>query len=207
MKTIYLVFLPMSFLLVACTLDKEGNSKNGNLEFRQEVPEITIEKSMLQYDPKISLWLLNGKPFSGFAISHYEDGSLMEKIGILDGKRENKVIKWYPDGHFKNITNYHEGKLHGEKKVWTSDSSHVLIAHYNFYLGRAHGKQRKWYSTGEPYKILTLNMGKEEGIQQAFRENGALYANYEARGGRIFGLKKAALCYGLEEESFQARND
>lgn len=46
-------------------------------------------------------------------------------------------------------------------------------------------------------------MGREEGLQQAFRRNGYLYANYEARNGRIFGLKKAALCYGLEDENIQ----
>lgn len=46
-------------------------------------------------------------------------------------------------------------------------------------------------------------MGKEDGIQQAFRENSALYANYEAKEGRIFGLKKTALCFGLEDENIQ----
>ena len=49
-------------------------------------------------------------------------------------------------------------------------------------------------------------MGKEEGIQQAFRKNGDLFANYEAREGRIFGLKKAALCFGLEDEKIQNEN-
>lgn len=49
-------------------------------------------------------------------------------------------------------------------------------------------------------------MGMEEGIQQTFRKNGALYANYEAKEGRIFGLKKAALCYGLEDQSIQYEN-
>ena len=49
-------------------------------------------------------------------------------------------------------------------------------------------------------------MGKEEGIQQAFRKNGDLFANYEAKEGRIFGLKKAALCFGLEDENIQNEN-
>ena len=46
-------------------------------------------------------------------------------------------------------------------------------------------------------------MGKEEGIQQAFRKNGDLYANYEAKNGRIFGLKKASLCFGLENQKIK----
>lgn len=50
-------------------------------------------------------------------------------------------------------------------------------------------------------------MGKEEGLQQAFRENGVLFANYEAKDGRVFGLKKAKLCFGLEDESIQLRGE
>ena len=80
------------------------------------------------------------------------------------------------------------------------DSTHILISHLNFRLGKAHGVQKKWYTTGEIFKVLHFNMGIEEGIQQAFRKNGDLFANYEAREGRIFGLKRAALCFGLEDE-------
>jgi len=98
--------------------------------------------------------------------------------------------------------------LHGDKKVWSQDSAHILLTHYTFQNGSAHGEQKKWYPTGELFKVLHLNMGKEEGIQQAFRKNGALFANYEAREGRIFGLKKAALCYGLEDEQVKlSKND
>ena len=48
-------------------------------------------------------------------------------------------------------------------------------------------------------------MGQEEGLQQAFRKNGDLYANYEAKEGRIFGLKKAALCFGLQNEEIKTK--
>ena len=100
-------------------------------------------------------------------------------------------------------TNYHEGKINGEKKSWSPDSIHVLISHLNYVNGKPHGEQKKYYPTGELFKILNLNMGKEEGMQQAFRKNGALYANYEAREGRIFGLKKSQLCYQLDDEEVQ----
>ena len=53
------------------------------------------------------------------------------------------------------------------------------------------------------FQKINLNMGREEGVQQAFRKNGALFANYEAKDGRIFGLKRATLCFSLEEEDIQ----
>ncbi|MEO9871198.1 toxin-antitoxin system YwqK family antitoxin [Ekhidna sp.] len=207
MKIIFWMSLLASFLLIGCSAEKAQSPESDSAEIFLEVPNITTVKSTLHYDHQISLWLLNGQPYSGFAVSYYPDSTLMERIGILDGKKQNEAIKWYPDGHFKNVSNYHQGKQHGEKKIWANDSTHVLIAHYNFRKGKAHGEQKKWYPTGELFNVLNLNMGKEEGLQKAFRKNGALYANYEAREGRIFGLKKAALCYGLEDETVRTKKE
>lgn len=201
MNTVFQIHLLANLMLIACSVDKGKPTESDGADYLLEVPEITTLKSALEYDRKISLWILDDQPFSGFAVSYYPDSSLMEKIGILDGKKQNTAIKWYPDGHLQSVSNYHKGKLHGEKKLWARDSIHVLLADYNFFRGRAHGEQKKWYPTGELYKILNLDMGKEEGLQKAYRKNGALYANYEAKSGRIFGLKKASLCYGLEDGS------
>ncbi len=203
MKVIFWMLLLISLLIAGCSEQKEKNPESEIVELPPELPETIVAKSDLQYTHEKALWTLNNLPFSGFAVSYYPDGSLKEKFGILNGKKENVAIQWYPDGHFKNVSNYQNGKLHGEKKIWSVDSAHVLIAQFNYHTGRAHGEQMKWYSTGELFKKLTLNRGKEEGLQQAFRKNGALYANYEARDGRIFGLKKAALCYGLEDENIK----
>ena len=201
MKLKFLSFLLLSFLLMSCSKQKEKPTQSNTVNNAFSVPETIVLKSIIQYDHEISLWTLNDVPFSGFVVSYYKDSTMKEKFGILNGKKQNNHIQWFSDGHLKNVANYHLGKLHGEKKIWSSDSAHTLIAQLNYHTGKAHGAQKKWYATGELYKRLNLNKGKEEGIQQAFRPNGDLYANYEAREGRIFGLKKAALCYGLEDES------
>lgn len=168
-----------------------------------DIPEISLEKSSLNYNAKNSLWTSEGKRFSGYAVSYYQDSTLRQKIGILDGKKQNESFDWYSDGHVKQLAKYYKGKLEGEKKMWSPDSTHILVSHLNYHLGKLHGTQKKWYPTGEIFKILNLANGKEEGIQQAYRKNGNLFANYEAREGRIFGLKRAALCFGLEDEKIQ----
>lgn len=165
-----------------------------------EIPKKEIKKSALYYNPQISIWNYNETPYSGYVVSYYPNGKLKEKFGLMCGKKQNEANNWYPDGHLKYSSTYHNGKLHGEKIIWSSEVPHILIAHFNYYLGKANGEQKKWYPTVEIYKKLNLNMGKEEGIQQAFRKNGKLYVNYEAVKGRIFGLKKAALCYKLEDQ-------
>lgn len=205
MKPIILIVFSISVLLVSCSEKRETKTLNTatSVETLLEIPNTTVDKSMLHYNNKISVWTINDQPFSGYAVSFHPDSSLKEKMGIFNGKKENQSIIWYPDGHFRIIANYHNGKLHGEKKVWSPDTNRVLISQLNYKSGKPHGEQKIWYSTGELHKILDLNMGQEEGIQQAFRENGDLYANYEAKNGRVFGLNKGMLCYGLTDEKTQ----
>lgn len=205
MKWIVSIILLLGMSASSCleNTEKEKLTITDSMETSMEIPNKTIDKSSVDYKNKISLWTLNDQPYSGYIVSYHPDGILKEKTGVLNGRRQNLSSQWYPDGHLKQVVNYHRGKLHGEKKRWTSDADHILVAELNFVNGRAHGEQTQWYVTGELYKKLNLNMGKEEGLQQAFRENGEVYANYEARNGRIFGLKKAALCYGLENENLK----
>lgn len=205
MRCINIILLLSVFLLFSCSekRDKQTAAQPKFTEVSFVIPDTVVEKSLLNYDKQTSLWSLNDKIYSGYIVSFYEGNIPKEKMSVLDGKKQNESILRYADGHLKEVANYHQGKLHGEKKRWTVDSPHILVAHLHYHLGKAHGEQKQWYPTGEIYKKLNLNMGKEEGIQQAFRKNGELYANYEAKNGRIFGLKKAALCYGLEDENIK----
>lgn len=167
------------------------------------IPDRIVNRSDLFYDTKNSIWTLNNELYSGYVVSYYQKNTLKEKFGILNGKKQNQAIQWYSDGNFREQKNYHLGKLHGDKKSWLSDSTHILISHLKYVDGKPHGEQKKYYPTGELFKKLNLNMGQEEGLQQAFRKNGALFANYEAREGRIFGLKKSKLCFQLDDEEVQ----
>jgi len=199
----YFILIPITLILLASSCQQE-HSENPQLTLPEitsaAIPNKTTDKSMLHFDMKTSIWTIDDQRYSGYAVSYHNNGTLKEKTGILNGKTENQENVWYADGHLKQISNYHNGILHGEKKFWLSDTTHVLASHLNYQSGKPHGAQKTWYPTGELHKKLNLNMGREEGLQQAYRKNGVLYANYEAKNGRIFGLKKAQLCYGLEDE-------
>ena len=200
-----LQLLLLSLLITSC--GKKNGVKSLQLDdtiyVSIEIPKLSVDKAQISYDNITSKFSMNNQPFSGYIVSFYQDSMLKEKIGIYNGKKQNKATYWFPNGKLKEVSNYSRGKLHGEKKLWSNKPSHMLIASLNYYSGKATGEQKQWYKTGELYKKLNLNMGKEEGIQQAFRKNGDLYANYEAKNGRIFGEKKTALCYGLEDESIK----
>lgn len=200
-KIIYSSF----FILLSCT-NVEDNENQVIIEETIEPLEIignTINMELLTYKRETSTWALNDIPYNGYAISKFDNDSLKQKFGILNGRKQNSDSVWFSSGTINSITHYHKGKLHGEKSIWSENPNYTLIAKLNYKLGKAHGIQEKWYTTGEVFQILNLEMGKEEGIQQAYRKNGVLFANYEAKNGRIFGLKKAALCFGLEDQKIK----
>lgn len=167
------------------------------------IPDNVVLKDFLRYDNSNSIWYYQNQPFSGQLVSFYPNGLKKELTNIWQGRRHQISQHWFSDGYLRVSATFKKGKLHGEKKLWSQEKDHSLIAQLNYKEGKAHGQQLMWYPSGELYKRLHLNNGKEEGIQQAFRKNGALYANYEAKNGRIYGLKKASLCYGLEEEELK----
>lgn len=167
------------------------------------IPDQRINKSDLVFQRQGGIWTLTGQSYSGYVQDYYANGKLKELFAVVDGLKQGKATTWFPDGHQKVVEHYHRGKIHGEKKIWSPNENHQLVAHFNYYLGKTHGVQKKWYPTGEVFKIMNINMGREEGLQQAFRKNGDLFANYEAKNGRIFGLKRSNLCYEVDNEIVQ----
>lgn len=203
-----IVLYILVLFIVSCSQKKtsETSLAKKSAEILIDIPDKTVNKSVLDYDRKKSLWTLNGQLYSGYVVSFYPDNTtLKEKFGIFNGKKQNEAIQYYADGHYKHVSSYNNGKLHGHKKTWSPDSLHILLSHLNYVSGKAHGEQKKWYPTGELFKKLNFNMGKQEGIQQAYRKNGALFANYEAKEGRVFGLKKATLCFGIQDDKVKYR--
>ena len=192
------------FVFTSCSTEHDSDENGETVkQITIRVPNKHIPKNQLTYNNQTSEWSLGENLFSGYAIELNEHNDTIQKMGIGNGKLENQTTTWFPNGQLFSVANYHVGKLHGEQKRWSMDSSYVQVAHYNYVNGKMHGEQKKWYPTGEIFQILHLNMGQEEGLQQAFRKNGVLFANYEAKEGRVFGLKKAALCFGLENQKIQ----
>jgi protein SCO1/2 len=56
------------------------------------------------------------------------------------------------------------------------------------------GDVLSWYESGRPYQRRHFAGGHEDGLQQAWTADGALYANYEVRHGRRFGLLNSTPC-------------
>ena len=169
---------------------------------QKHIPDIVYHRNQVFYNSKESVWIntSDSSVVSGFVIERYADGAIWKRFGLVDGRKQGPKHTYFPTGEQQFLENYTDNHLNGEVKRWSLENGHQLIAHLSYKDGRLHGLQRKWYSTGELHKLMQINMGQESGLQQAFRKNGALYANYEAKNGRIFGLKRSNLCYQLKNE-------
>jgi len=60
-------------------------------------------------------------------------------------------------------------------------------------------ERRTFYPNGQPYEVRHFLNGREEGLQQAWTEDGTLYINYEMRNGRRYGFINARPCLPVPE--------
>ena len=56
--------------------------------------------------------------FTGWAVEHYPNGSLLRATQYLDGLQHGLMLLWYPDGSPQMSANYLRGVLHGRFLGW-----------------------------------------------------------------------------------------
>lgn len=208
MKSFFLLFLLL--ILVQCIESPSEDKARAvvNITNEMEAPKVvdslTVLNKNLILDQLKGVWFYNQNPFNGYAVKYYSDGTLKEKIGFINGKREGVAKRWSENGVLRWQVNYKKNKLVGTYKTWWENGA--LAEKSTYKNGILEGEQQYWYDSGQLAKLRQLEQGKENGMQQAWLKNGTLYVNYEAKNGRVFGLKRANLCYQLEDEVV-VRND
>ncbi|MCI2227833.1 hypothetical protein MC378_01555 [Polaribacter sp. MSW13] len=199
MQLIKVFYILVLFSFSSC---KQAATKaNLNVINEEKIKTILVDKNQLKLIPEKGQWFYKKQPFNGFAVVYFSDGSIAEKTGFFNGKKQGVSNKWFQDGTLQKTSYYQQNKLNGIVKVWWK--SGAIASEYNYTDGVKHGVQQRWYSSGQLAKKRNLNKGKEEGMQQAWLENGKIYVNYEAKNGRIFGMNRANLCYKLNKEEVQ----
>jgi len=163
-----------------------------------------IHTDSLQLIPEKGLVYFKNKLFTGTSVSYYENRNKAICIDYVKGKKHGFQRQWFPDETLSFESEYQNGKQKGLTKSWWKNGKQRSES--TFKNGIAHGAQLQWYKSGAKFKHRNLVFGKEEGMQKSWRENGKLYNNYEAKNGRIFGLKRATLCYELDDEQFQLKD-
>ena len=94
MKPIFLIVPLFTLLFLRCAEERETKHVPPpiSVDTILEIPNTIIDISKLHYNNKTSIWTLNDQRYSGYAVSFYQDSILKEKIGILEGKKQNQAI-------------------------------------------------------------------------------------------------------------------
>ncbi|GGG59119.1 toxin-antitoxin system YwqK family antitoxin [Bizionia arctica] len=199
MKAFKLSLLFYSVFLMGCnSTTHKKNTATSNFNKVQIDTTRIINKDSLILNGNTGVWTYNQTPFTGFAVQFYANNSLKEKTGFFNGKKEGVYHVWFDNGELKLESNYNQNSLEGSYKSWWING--VLASETNYVEGKKQGEERHWFSTGKISKIRNLLNNQEDGLQQAWLENGKLYVNYEAKDGRIFGMRRANSCYQLKDE-------
>ena len=165
----------------ACSYNGEESSFDGTINYEIDtsgIPKDTIDFNAPGLTYKNGRYYLSGEKYSG--IVH------KKQIGF-------------------NIVTYssvYKGMLHGTYSSYYSNGKVFERRMYrnNLSLGKQLGY---WEETGNLKFEYNYYNDKKEGLQQAWRQNGSLYRNFEVHNGIRYGLQKTTTCYELEAEEIK----
>ena len=102
-KQIIPIVILLNILITSCVQnnDKKTLQLANSTNIFAEIPNLSIDKTNIKYNNKTSMFLLDNQPFSGYIVSFYQDSTLKEKIGIFNGKKQNRATFWYSSGALK----------------------------------------------------------------------------------------------------------
>lgn len=194
------LFLSLNLIFVVGCNTAPNNKKQKPITIDTK---IIIHKDSLVLNGNEGNWYYKNKKYNGYAVKYYPNNTLKEKVGFYNGKKQGVYNYWFSNGTIKLESNYNQNVLIGSYTAFWSNGKKALET---FYVnGKKEGVERQWYPEGNLSKVRNLVKDREEGLQKAWLKNGAIYVNYEAKNGRVFGMKRANLCYQLKNEKIEER--
>lgn len=142
--------------------------------------------------------IYQGEPLTGQAVTFYPNGQMASADEFVDGRRQGYARSWFPNGVMAYEVFYSAEQKQGLERSWWANGQ--LRYQLTFVDGLQEGEGWHWYRSGAKFKKSNHLAGQPVGIQQAWRENGELFSNFEYRNGRIYGLRKANTCVGIEDQ-------
>lgn len=125
----------------------------------------------------------DNRPFHGFLVEHYPDGSLLSRSAIVDGRLEGPSEGWYTNGQLQVRETYRQGLVHGVRIKWYPDGTTQSMAH--LVESQYHGMYQRWHENGRPAEEVLFDNGRPHGIARAWYPTGNLKAEVRVEHGRI----------------------
>ena len=110
-------------------------------------------------------------PFSGEAVTYYDNGQLKSRVGFLNGKEHGKAILWYKNGQKESEMAFHNGKPHGKIVSWYGTGQKHTEGEYKY--GEPIGINTYWYENGQKMQEIPSQSSGSYKIKR-WDENGDL---------------------------------
>lgn len=195
-----LFFIVIVFTISGCKDASDSTCSNTVTKEEQliVIGNVELLKEALVLNGNKGRWYYKDKPYTGYSLKYYPNGVLEEKLGFFNGRREGVAKRWTKNKKLQLESYYKNNKLDGVYKTWWENGE---LSGQSFYEnGVKQGEEKQWFPDGQMFKLRNFADGKEHGFQKAWLANGKLYVNYEAKNGRIFGMRRASSCVRLEDE-------
>lgn len=134
---------------------------------------------------------LEGHPFTGVLISHYENGALYQESHYTLGHLEGLRTEYALNGHVREIARFHDGQRDGLQEGWYIEGPKRFEHH--FVAGLLEGLQTDWHMSGQIFRQELFSKGTKTD-KKIFFQHGEIFTNYAIREGRTYGLDGGALC-------------
>ena len=82
-----------------------------------------IAFTLLRYDPDDGIYLLNGEPFTGVALTWWPDGQLSSVVHLQDGMTHGISVGWHFNGRPAVYNEMEHDVVHGLHIEWAEDGS------------------------------------------------------------------------------------
>lgn len=130
-------------------------------------------------------WFLGQAAFSGF-ITEHQDGALIAKLPVVNGRENGTAYGWYVSGHPKYQRGFLNGNREGEHRGWYENGT--VAFEFTFHNDKYEGIQRTFFENGQPWQTLNYLQGREEGKQKSWNDSGRVVNNFTVKNGKLYGV-------------------
>jgi antitoxin component YwqK of YwqJK toxin-antitoxin module len=156
------------------------------------IPAVWVLTNDTAWQQQRGVLYYHRQPFCGYRYGLYANGDTASITPYYEGRANGLAREWYQNRQLKETRWYVNGEKTGEHRGWWPNGIAQFV--YHFRQDVFHGVVQEWYANGQRFRHMQYVNGHENGLQQIWQPNGSLFANYEVRNGRNYGLTGTMHC-------------
>lgn len=155
-------------------------------------PQVEVKNTDTLLSKTDEGWTYKNAPFNGYMVQVENDGRVVYKLPIIEGKEQGLAVGCYNSGEKLLERPFKNGEKEGVFKQWWPNGNLRYL--FNYHHDKYDGKQIAYFHFGKVQEEKNYNKGIEEGIQRIWDSTGNLISNYTVKNNKIYGALSAKDC-------------